>query len=111
MVKIVIYVPVTHADVVREALGEGGAGHFGVYDFCSFSQRGTGRFRPMEGSDPYIGSQGKVESVEEERIETVCPRSIALEVVERVRAVHPYEEMAYDVYPLLDLDQPALNGE
>ena len=103
MVKIVIYVPVTHAEEIRRVLGEAGAGHIGNYDLCSFSQRGTGRFRPMEGSDPFIGSQGKVESVEEERIETVCPKRLAVDVIEKVKAVHPYEEVAYDVYPWLDL--------
>ncbi len=103
MVKIVVYVPVTHADAVREALAKGGAGQIGNYDRCSFSQRGTGRFRPMAGSDPFIGTQGSVESVEEERIEAVCPKAIAPDIIQSVRAAHPYEEVAYDVYPLLDL--------
>lgn len=102
MVKLVIYVPITHAEVVREALGEAGAGHIGNYDHCSFSQRGTGRFRPGEGTDPFIGELGKVEAVDEERIETVCPMRKAREVLKAVRKVHPYEEMAYDVYPLLN---------
>lgn len=102
--KIVIYVPVDHADTIRKTLGESGAGHIGNYDFCSFSQRGTGRFRPGEGTDPFIGSTGTIESVEEERIETVCPREIAEKVIEAVRKVHPYEEMAYDIYPLINLE-------
>ena len=102
IVKIVIYVPVDHADAVRQALGEAGAGHIGNYDFCSFSQRGSGRFRPMAKADPFIGTHGTIEEVEEERIETVCPRKIALEVIRAVRKVHPYEEMAFDVYPLLN---------
>jgi len=102
LVKIVIYVPVSHADAVRQVLGETGAGHIGNYDFCSFSQKGIGRFRPGKGTDPFIGVQGRVEFVEEERIETICPKSEARDVIEKVRKVHPYEEMAFDVYPLLN---------
>ena len=107
LVKIVIHVPVSHADLVRGTLGEYGAGHIGKYDHCSFSQIGTGRFRPGEGATPHIGSIGEIESVEEERVETVCPKRIARTVIERIRDVHPYEEMPCDIYPLLsdkDLD-------
>jgi len=102
MVKIVIYVPATHGDEVRKVLGESGAGHTGKYEFCSFSQRGEGRFKPGEGTDPFIGTQGELEVVVEERIETICPRRIAKDVIEAVRKVHPYEDMAFDVYPLLN---------
>jgi len=101
-VKIVVYVPVEYADAVRQALGKAGAGHIGNYDYCSFSVRGTGRFRPGKGTHPFIGEEGVVEAVEEERIETICPRELADRVIEAVRKVHPYEEMAFDVYPLLN---------
>ncbi len=104
LVKIVIYVPVEDADAVRQVLGEEGAGHIGNYDFCSFSQRGIGRFRPGEGTNPHIGTHDKIEDVEEERIETVCPKRIVKEVIRKVKEVHPYEEMAYDVYPLVNID-------
>lgn len=99
-VKLVIYTPLTHADAVRNALGEAGAGRIGNYSFCSFSSRGIGRFLPNEQANPAIGEIGKFEAVEEERIEVVCAKDIVRNVVEAVRAVHPYEEMAYDVYPL-----------
>lgn len=102
LVKVVIYAPVDHADDVRRVLGEKGAGKIGNYDFCSFSGRGTGRFRPAEGSAPFSGEQGKIGCVEEERIEAICPRKIAGDVIEAVRNVHPYEEMAFDVYPLVN---------
>lgn len=102
-VKIIIYVPLTHADAVRDALGKAGAGKIGNYDFCSFSVRGTGRFIPSEKAQPAVGSVGVLESVDEERIEVVCERAIARDILAAVRAVHPYEEMAYDIYPLLDL--------
>jgi len=101
LVKIVIYAPVDHADDVRRVFGENGAGRIGDYDFCSFSVRGVGRFRPGERSDPFIGEKRQIECVEEERIEAVCPRRIASDVIEAVRRVHPYEEMAFDVFPLV----------
>jgi hypothetical protein len=105
MVKIVIYVPESHGDTVRGVLGEFKAGNIGEYDYCSFTQRGIGRFRPGDGANPHIGSIGEIEEVPEERIETICPRRIARMVIEKVREVHPYEEMAFDVYPLLDIGE------
>lgn len=99
-VKLVVFVPISHADVVRKALGEAGAGKIGNYDFCSFSSRGIGRFRGNENSNPTIGKAGEFEAVEEERIEVVVPREILKEVVGKMKAVHPYEEVAFDIYPL-----------
>lgn len=107
-VKIVVYVPVTHADIVRKAIGEAGAGVIGNYSHCSFSSKGIGRFKPLEGANPNIGEVGKFEEVEEERIETVCLREKVKEVIKAMKKVHPYEEMAFDIYPLLevkDLDE------
>jgi hypothetical protein len=101
-VKIVVFVPETHADAVREAMGRAGAGRIGRYLHCSFSSRGVGRFLPGEGTNPAIGEVGRIEAVEEERIEMVCERSLLAEVVEAIKRVHPYEEVALDVYPLLD---------
>src|SRR3989344_719235 len=102
-IKLVVFVPLTHADIVRKALGEAGAGKIGNYDFCSFSSHGTGRFRGNNKTNPAIGEAGKYESVEEERIEVTVPREILKEVIEKVKAVHPYEEVALDVYPLENL--------
>ena len=99
-VKFVVFVPLSHADVVRQALGDAGAGKIGNYDFCSFSSRGTGRFRGNEKSNPSVGEANKHESSEEERIEVLLPREILKEVIEKVKNVHPYEEVAFDVYPL-----------
>ena len=99
-VKIVVYVPEADADRVREALGKAGAGKIGNYGFCSFSSKGTGRFLPLEGANPHIGAVGALESVSEERIETICPRAILSDVVRAMKAAHPYEEVAYDVYSL-----------
>jgi hypothetical protein len=99
-VKIVVFVPLSHADVVREAAGIAGAGKIGNYTFCSFSSKGVGRFRPVDGANPAIGEVGKPESVEEERIEMVCERSLIKKVVEAIKKVHPYEEVAMDIYSL-----------
>ncbi len=92
----------SHTDIIRETLGKAGAGKIGNYDFCSFSTRGVGRYRGNENSKPAIGESGQYESVEEEKIEVVVPREILKDVIEKVKAVHPYEEMAFDIYPLED---------
>lgn len=102
-VKIVVFVPETHADIIREAMGKAGAGKIGNYSYCSFSSKGLGRFKPEEGANPAIGIVGELESVEEERIETVCERSNIDNVIKAIKAVHPYEEVALDVYPLEEL--------
>lgn len=100
-VKIVIYVPVTHAEKIRTALAHAGAGCIGLYDACSFSTKGIGRFRPLKGARPFTGKIGTIKTVHEERIETVCPGKTYKKVLKAIRAVHPYEEPAIDVLPLL----------
>lgn len=102
MVKIVVFVPLTHTDIVRQAMGDAGAGIIGNYSHCTFSSRGHGRYKPMEGANPAIGEVGKFEEVEEERIEIVCPKNKAKEIIEAIKKVHPYEEVALDIYPLVD---------
>jgi hypothetical protein len=99
--KIVVFTPLSHADQVREALAKAGAGHIGNYDACSFSSRGVGRFRPLKGAKPFIGEVGEIETVEEERIEVICPANILEKVLKEVKKAHPYEEPAIDVYPLV----------
>lgn len=99
-VKIVVFVPETHTDVVREAMGKAGAGKIGNYSFCSFSSKGVGRFRPEQGANPHIGEVGKFEEVAEERIETICSREKLQDVIAAIEEVHPYDEVALDVYPL-----------
>jgi hypothetical protein len=101
-IKIVVYTPSTHAKKIREALAVSGAGNIGNYDNCTFSVKGTGRFRGLEGSKPFIGESGKIEEVEEERIETILPSENLKEVLDAVKKAHPYEEPAIDIYPLLN---------
>jgi len=98
--KIIVYVPLTHADIVREAIGSAGGGVLGKYSFCSFSIRGVGRFKPEAGAQPHIGTVGRLEEVEEERIEVTCDDSLVDTVVKAIKKVHPYEEVALDIYRL-----------
>jgi hypothetical protein len=101
-IKIVVYVPVSHADKIREALAMACAGKSERYDSCSFSAKGVGRFRPLKGSNPFIGKEGIIETVEEERIEAVLPKPMLSKVLAAVKKAHPYEEPAIDVYPLVN---------
>jgi len=98
--KLVIYAPLSHAEKVREALGDAGAGKIGNYSHCTFSVEGVGRFLPLPGAHPHIGEVGKLEEVREERIETICAGGLLKAVLEAVRKAHPYEEPAIDVYPI-----------
>ena len=100
--KVVTFVPHSHADAVRQALVDAGAGEIGAYDSCSFTGHGEGRFRPRDGATPAIGRVGEVEVVEEQRVEAVLPRARRTAVLTALRAVHPYEEPAYDVLELAD---------
>ena len=98
--KLTIYVPEADADRVRAALAEAGAGQIGDYDSASFSSVGEGRFRPLAGAHPTIGTVGELEVVDEVRIECVLPRRLRRPVVAAMLAAHPYEEPAYDVVEL-----------
>jgi hypothetical protein len=98
--KIVVFVPESHGEMLREAMAKAGAGVIGNYTHCTFTVKGTGRFKPNKGANPAIGEVGKIEEVEEERIETVCSEEKLQPVLQTIRAVHPYEEPAMDVYLL-----------
>jgi hypothetical protein len=102
--KIIVFVPEADGEAVRMAMGEAGAGKIGNYDYCSFTSRGTGRFRPLEGARPAIGEIGLLEDVLEERIETVCSEERLKHVLAAIRRVHPYEEPAIDIYYLAAID-------
>lgn len=94
--------PSTHADEMRKILAEAGAGHIGNYDTCSFSTKGTGRYRGLEGTKPFLGKSGKLQQAEEEKIETICPFEKYKQVVDAIKKIHPYEEPAIDIIPLLN---------
>lgn len=99
-VKLVTFVPETHADIIREVIGKAGGGILGNYDNCSFSTKGIGRFRGLKGSNPTIGKAGVLESVSEERIEVTVQAEKLDAVVKAIKAVHPYEEIPIDIYTL-----------
>ncbi|WAA10395.1 Nif3-like dinuclear metal center hexameric protein [Fervidibacillus albus] len=98
--KLVVFAPMEAADSIREAIGHIGAGAIGNYRNCSFSVEGTGRFQPEEDANPYIGTVGKLEEVREVRIETIFPETIEKPLMKAMLHAHPYEEPAYDIYPL-----------
>ncbi|MEW6235651.1 MAG: Nif3-like dinuclear metal center hexameric protein [Candidatus Omnitrophota bacterium] len=100
--KLITFVPPDFTDRVRQALAEAGAGVIGEYDLCSFSLRGTGTFRGSDRSNPFIGRAGALEKAEEDRLEMILPNEKKHAVVNALFAAHPYEEPAYDLYPLED---------
>jgi hypothetical protein len=99
--KLVVFVPASALDAVRDALFEAGAGRIGEYERCSWYTEGTGTFLGGETSSPAIGSPGREERVRELRLETVYPADRHDEVVAALRGAHHYEEPAFDVYGLL----------
>lgn len=104
--KIIVFVPVADAERVRTALTAAGAGTIGDYDSASFSTVGEGRFRPLVGASPSIGSVGELEVVEEVRVEVIVDRRLRADVINSLVAAHPYEEPAYDVVELAALPDP-----
>ena len=99
--------PADAAAPVRASIAEAGAGRIGTYDFASFSSAGEGRFRPLEGSQPTIGTVGEIETVDEVRVEVVLERVLRGAVVAAMLAAHPYETPAYDVVELADPESSA----
>lgn len=96
--RIDIYVPEENAEAVKQAIFEAGAGTIGNYDCCCWQTNGQGQFRPLEGSDPFIGNQGKLEYVSEVKVETICPVDKIKEVLEALEKAHPYETPAYQYW-------------
>ena len=89
IVRLVVLVPESHADIVRESIGQTGAGKIGHYKYCSFSIKGVARFIPEEGAHPAIGQIGQLGKVEEEEIEVVCSENHVEVVIDAIRKVHP----------------------
>jgi dinuclear metal center YbgI/SA1388 family protein len=98
--KLVVFVPEEQSHQVKEALGDAGAGAIGKYSHCLFSSQGTGQFKPGEGTNPFIGRLGEIEQVSEDRIETIYPEHLERKILQALFKAHPYEEVAYDIYPL-----------
>ena len=98
--KIAVYVPKSHEDTVRNTMALYGAGNTGNYSYCTFNTQGIGTFKPLEAASPYIGNVGKLEKVEEVKIETICHKDKMDIIIREMLKVHPYEEVAYDMYKL-----------
>ena len=102
--KLVWFVPKEALDATREAVFAAGAGRIGQYERCSWYTVGTGTFLGGEGTEPAVGRPGREQRAAELRVETVVPAERAPEVVAALLAAHPYEEVAYDLYPIADLE-------
>lgn len=98
--KLVTFCPGKHAGKVRKALFDAGAGHIGNYDSCSYNTEGFGTFRALDNANPFVGKQFKLHREKEQRIETIFPAYLEQKIVQALLASHPYEEVAYDIYPL-----------
>jgi dinuclear metal center YbgI/SA1388 family protein len=103
--KLAVFVPTEHAERVRQAVFAAGAGHIGRYDECSFNLAGEGTFRAGEGTQAFVGGKGSRHTEPEVRIETVFHAPLQHRIVQAMLAAHPYEEVAYDVYPLRNTHQ------
>ena len=101
-VKIIVTIPIENVDEVRNAICEAGAGVIGNYTHCSMSTKCVGTFKPTDEANPYIGERNNLEFVEEEKLEGVCDVNIVKNVISKLREVHPYEEPAIDIIPLID---------
>ncbi len=98
--KLVVFIPAEYAQQVSDAIMDAGAGHIGEYSHCGYYLNGKGTFKPLENANPFIGSSNRLEQVEEVRLETIMPESIRKHVLKCMIEAHPYEEVAYDIYPL-----------
>ncbi len=103
--KLVWFVPEEALDATRDAVFAAGAGRIGRYERCSWYTGGTGTFLGGEGTDPAIGEAGREERAPELRVETVVPAERVADVVAALVAADPYEEVAYDLYPLAEVEQ------
>lgn len=104
--KLVVFVPADHHMQVLDAVCKAGAGWIGNYSYCTFNTPGQGTFKPGEGTNPFIGKTGELEKTDEIRLETVVPEEVMDNVIEAMVQAHPYEEVAYDLYPLEIMGKP-----
>lgn len=98
--KLVVFIPEGYQDRVRNAISDAGAGWIGNYSHCTYQLLGEGTFLPREGTSPFVGQEGALEKVKEFRLETILPRRVRSRVLKALFSAHPYEEVAYDLYPL-----------
>ncbi|MCK4841692.1 MAG: YqfO family protein [Methylococcales bacterium] len=104
MYKLCFFVPESHLENVKQALFDQGAGRIGQYDQCCWQVLGQGQFRALEGSNPFVGSQNKLKKVSEYKVEMVCDDHLIATVVKALIKTHPYEEPAYEIYQMIDIE-------
>jgi hypothetical protein len=103
MYKLCYFVPETHLEQTKNALFKSGAGKIGDYDSCAWQSLGQGQFRPLAGSNPFLGNKGELEVVAEYKVELVCEDALVGEALKALKQAHPYEEPAYEVYRIEEL--------
>ena len=103
MYKMCYFVPETHVEKTKQALFDAGAGRIGDYDSCAWQCLGRGQFRPLEGSDPFLGHAGEIEAVDEYKVELVCADELIKDALVALKQAHPYEEPAYEIYRMEEL--------
>ncbi len=104
MYKLCFFVPETHLEVVKSALFKQGAGKIGEYDCCAWQTLGTGQFRPLQGSQPFLGAINELTRVAEYKVEMVCEDGLIKPVLQVLLQTHPYQEPAYELIKILTLD-------
>lgn len=104
MYKLVFYVPVDQLETVKNAVFAAGAGRIGDYEHCCWQVKGSGQFRPLVGSQPFLGTVDELEVVDEFRVEMVCEDELIRNALRALLSAHPYEEPAYDVWQLADIN-------
>lgn len=102
MFKISVFIPEEHADALKRAMFNAGAGRIGNYECCSFETLGIGQFKPLKGANPFIGKPEQIEKVKELKVEMVCEDEYIRAVVEAMKKNHPYEMPAYDIIKLVE---------
>lgn len=100
-VKIIVTIPIENVEEIRNAVCKEGAGIIGNYTYCTMSTKCIGTFKPSDEANPYIGEKNKLEFVEEDKLEVICDISVLKNVLKKLREVHPYEEPAIDIIPLI----------
>lgn len=98
--QLVTYVPTRHAEILKNAIFEAGAGAIGLYDQCCFSSTGVGSFRALKGANPFIGTEGERHLEQEQRLEFIFPIHLKFQVIDALKNAHPYETVAYNIVPL-----------
>lgn len=110
LLKLSVYVPIEHLEAVKNELFKAGAGNIGNYSHCSFTSEGVGSFRANENADPFVGNKNETHLEKEGRLEVILPQHLKSKVIAALLLSHPYEEVAYDLFPIQNKDQSIGSG-